>query len=257
MLRIALIAAAAAVSLQAFDTAEAVEDAKKRADAMRFETNVTISPQIETEIEKAARSLEAMKPVIEEWKGAMHESNGTVVIDRRAAGKIAQGAKEPHGTSEIGGRIYLFMSSSVPKRTWREYARSIDEMNLGGSVVMVLRGCIGGCGKIRPTIRFISDILTDGGKRKDGMWVQIWIDPLLFRRYGITAVPTALYAKGLKLRDDTLGEGIGSNIEREPSVYRSEGDWGLDYHIGRLAEASGDPQLRKIAESMRKEEFYR
>ena len=42
------------------------------------------------------------------------------------------------------------------------------------------------------------------------------VDPLLFRRYGVTSVPTFVYARGVNRTDAALSEGLndGASVER-------------------------------------------
>lgn len=132
-------------------------------------------------------------------------------------------------------RVYVFMSSSVPETVWKTYASDIDNYGLGQKVIMVIRGCIGGCTYVKPTLKFITRVLQYGSKPEDVYKAQVWIDPLLFKRYGIKEVPCFVYVKGLGLHNPELSEGLDRNISTTPSIVRKScGDWAMEYHFRKL-----------------------
>jgi len=98
----------------------------------------------------------------------------------------------------IDSSVYnLFISSSIPQDTLKAYAHDISEYNL--PVKMILRGFVDGMKHIKPTIKFIRDILTIDENCLDNCKtynVSIEIDPELFREYNIKSVPAlAINAK--------------------------------------------------------------
>ncbi len=107
--------------------------------------------------------------------------------------------------------LYIFMSSSVPLEVWWNYARYMEENNIKGA--FILRGCIGGCRYIRPTLEFIERFLTEDGRNESGLSVEVWIDPLKFREYRISKVPC---------------------VAKEGSKEISCGDWNMEYHLRKL-----------------------
>lgn len=119
--------------------------------------------------------------------------------------------KKKKGKEKVREKIYIFMSSSVPKEVWYEYVRQVTEMNI--DAVLVLRGCIGGCKYIKPTLEFIHDVITLGGKEEKGLPVEVWIDPILFRKYKVKVVPCVAIEGKKKL---------------------SCGDWNLKWHLKEL-----------------------
>jgi len=66
--------------------------------------------------------------------------------------------QKPSPTTQPGLRLYLFVSSSVPQTTLRNYAAMLERVG-GGQISVVLRGFVGGMKKIRPTMEFIGGIL--------------------------------------------------------------------------------------------------
>ncbi len=143
-------------------------------------------------------------------------------------------------------RIYIFMSSSVPKVVWEKYALAIDKLRRQGqgNIGIILRGCINGCHKVMPTIRFIYSIITCCGKK---LKVPIEIDPLLFKLYNIKRVPTFVFAKGVKLKDPTLSAGLVYNLKNKNiTAYRVSGDCPFSWALKRLFEESGDGKMLQL-----------
>ncbi len=141
-----------------------------------------------------------------EWKV---EKKGDRIVVKRKGEKTA---KEVHSFPTL----YIFISSSVPLEVWWRYAHYLLGRNIPG--VFVLRGCIGGCRHIRPTLEFLHRFLTEDGKNKDGLPVEVQIDPLKFRDYGVKVVPCVALEGKKKL---------------------SCGDWSMEYHLKVLGVGNG------------------
>jgi len=133
-----------------------------------------------------------------EWKIEKNEKGW--VIERREERKL-----------ENTPTVYVFISSSVPLEVWWRYAHYLVEKKING--VFVLRGCIGGCKYIKPTLVFLRRFLTEEGKNKKGLPVEVWIDPRLFRDYQVKVVPCVAVEGRKKL---------------------SCGDWSMEYHLRML-----------------------
>lgn len=226
-----------------------------------YNTKVNSKPVISDEIKQRANALnsviESRKADIETWKNKMDYKDGKLTFDKQVGNSNEVEQKdEDNGHFAEGERIYIFMSSSVPKETWIEYAKTIHAMRIGNRAVMILRGCIGGCEKILPTTNFITDVLTDEKKLKKGLGVQVWIDPLLFRKYNIKKVPAVVFASGLKTRKIELSEGIKENILAEPHINISYDDWELTHHIKELYKQTHNQTLRKLIAKSEKNDFY-
>ncbi|HHJ63344.1 MAG TPA: hypothetical protein ENJ61_00390 [Aquifex aeolicus] len=134
-----------------------------------------------------------------EWE--IRREDGRVVVERR---------KEEEKRKTLP-TVYIFISSSVPLEIWWRYAHYLLERNIPG--VFVLRGCIGGCRYIRPTLEFVQRFLTEEGRNEEGLPVEVQIDPLKFRDYGVKVVPCVALEGKEKL---------------------SCGDWSLEYHLKEL-----------------------
>lgn len=148
------------------------------------------------------------------------------------------------GKLAVDERIYVFVSSSMPIQATRNYAASIAKYG-DPRIMMVLRGFVGGVGKIQPTIDLVGRVLqresgcnpiTDG--ECEILPVPFGVDPLLFRRYGIDRVPAVVYVSGIKAEDASLSEGDTKNaaISEYWTIF---GDAKLEYLVEQIQRDSG------------------
>ena len=143
-------------------------------------------------------------------------------------------------------QIYLFISSSVPLTTLRNYAAMIDRARTG-QVIMVLRGFVGGMKKIKPTMEFIAEILKkdptcDLTKTKcDSYQVNIQVDPQLFQHFGIEEVPALAYLK--------ISESDAEEKQAEPIIIN--GDASLDYLLERINREVKSADLNTLIAALR------
>ena len=54
-------------------------------------------------------------------------------------------------------RVYIFISSSMPKQTLRNYVRDVAKLS-DPNVKLVMRGLVGGMKYIKPTLRFVGSL---------------------------------------------------------------------------------------------------
>lgn len=157
--------------------------------------------------------------------------------------------KDQNTTAATGShaeQLYLFVSSSVPLTTLRNYAATIDRVHTG-QVIMVLRGFVGGMKKIKPTMEFIAEILKkdptcDFTKTKcDSYQVNIQVDPQLFQRFGIEEVPALAYLK--------ISESDAEEKQAEPIII--SGDAGLDYLLERINREAKSADLNTLIAALR------
>jgi len=139
-------------------------------------------------------------------------------------------------------KIYIFMSSSVPRKVWINYAKILMDHKLNNAT-MLLRGCIGGCEKIKPTIKFFRDIVES---QEPPLQANMHIDPLLFEKYKIKEAPCVVYAKNIDFINPELSQGLEHNILTEGKKYMSCGDWTLSYHFRLISEQSQDKEIKKL-----------
>lgn len=173
---------------------------------------------------------------------------------------VATSGDVPGAGAAPGDRLYLFVSSSLPAATLRRYA--LDLARLGTATAsgqdapapaiaasMVLRGFIGGGSRMGPTLRFVHTALRldPACDRPDCAVraVDVQVDPLLFRRYGIERVPALVYATGWQA-SGMCSEGTerGATVGSTQVVY---GDANLGYLLERLAETHALPGAAALA----------
>ena len=159
-------------------------------------------------------------------------------------------ARERKGKLIESERVYIFVSSSMPLQTVRNYAASVARLG-DPRIVMVMRGFIGGMTKIQPTIRFVADAL-----KKDALCspaesecamlpASLVVDPLLYRRYAIEMVPAVVFAKGVKAENPGLSEGDIKNTDVTDS-YTIYGDASLEYILQVIGRESGTSSLKEL-----------
>ncbi len=147
-------------------------------------------------------------------------------------------------------RIYIFISSSVPQETVRNYVKQGSVID-HEKVILVLRGGIkSGLKELTPTIKWSFEVL-----RKDPSCVgecemyplQIIIDPFLFKKYKINTVPSIVYVPNINKADFGNSEGLS---ELESEYYISYGDVSLKYHLYKINKYTKDTLLKHIIERL-------
>ena len=96
-------------------------------------------------------------------------------------------------------QIYIFISSSMPVSTIRNYVQDVAYLN-DPNIIFVLRGFVGGVKKVKPTLKFTRDIIKkDPGCTRscDRYNVKVQVNPLMYSRYNIDRVPAILYVQGI------------------------------------------------------------
>jgi len=165
-----------------------------------------------------------------------------------------QAGNTRHGTAILkeDERIYIFISSSVPKETLWNYARDLDALGQP-RMSIVMRGFVGGMTKVRPTLEFLRGVLFKNencaSDECEAYQAPIIIDPLLFRRYGIEAVPAIVYARGVT--DLTISEKIKEGGE-PGDYYMLYGDAALDGALELIDREAGSKSLDCLVLKLRR-----
>lgn len=140
-------------------------------------------------------------------------------------------------------RIYLFVSSSVPLITLRNYAGDVARLK-DPRFVLVMRGFVGGAKRIGPTASFIADVLKAdpncelSANRECALReIPFIVDPTLFREAGIEKVPAVGFIPG------------GTQKASEPLIVY--GDTSLGYALERMARESSSRDLKQLAEKLK------
>ena len=150
-------------------------------------------------------------------------------------------------------RIYLFVSSSMPASTLKNYASDLDKLR-DPNIVMVMRGFVNGIRFIKPTLEFIDNILLkdpgcDSATSQCAAYqANISIDPVVFSRFGIQTVPAIVYARGVN--DTEAGQGTTENIAAD--AYLVSGDMSLDYALELIGQKTQSSQIDNILKKLRR-----
>ncbi len=212
-------------------------DGKKEAEKMReYFHSGEFQEKLHTETERVKEAL---------LKDTLLQHNSNSETDKRAAGNLSP-----------KGRIYIFVSSSLPIQTLRRYAMDLDKLS-DPNISLVLRGFVEGMKHIRPTLDFVSKILVkdetcDIAKEKcEILRMNFEIDPLLFRRYRITMVPAFVYVPEININDTGMSEGQDTNAEVS-DYYVSYGDASLEHILGLIHKETGSKSVGGVLTELRK-----
>ncbi len=192
-------------------------------------------------IERRARAAQAAaRAALEAQQAAMAQQLGPALgLTAPDIAALAGGA--PHASVPKAGLApLLFVSSTMPVAVLQTYAA--DLARAGGA--MAFRGLPGGLKRVAPMARLSADILkVDPGCTGDGCAmrdVPILVDPIAFRRHGITRVPALAMVPGDPAqayceRDDQAPVPAG------PLVY---GDAALSGLLEGYARLGGSKEVR-------------
>ncbi|TGB52840.1 conjugal transfer protein TrbC [Escherichia sp. E5028] len=156
-------------------------------------------------------------------------------------------SEEEQGPKLAGNQLVMFVSSSMPLTTLRNYARDLSRV--GG--VMVMRGTVGGISKMNETISLTRNVLVanptcEGAKCK--MWgTEMLIDPMLFRLYGINKVPALIYQPDMHIQ--SYCDGLENVNKASAVVY---GDASVHSLLERMNMISPDAKVKALVERLEK-----
>ncbi len=167
-------------------------------------------------------------------------------------------SKKGSSTGGLGAneRIYVFLSSSIPTETLRRYTSAAGALG-DRNVRFVMRGFIGGAKYVKPTLRFVKDLLLedpgcDPVKSTCRTYdTTVIIDPMLFERYHITRVPAFVYATVSNLQDPEKSEGLESNISIR-AFHTVYGDVSLDYVLEAFEKETHNAGVSALLAGLRK-----
>ncbi len=151
-------------------------------------------------------------------------------------------------------RIYVFVSSSMPINTLRNYVQAIYKAK-NNNIIMVMRGFIDNLDNIDSTLEFSNRMLSVnpacGATENCQLFnINVEIDPLLFHRYQINEVPAVVYASNVKLLTGKGSEGLDVNAEVQGD-YKILGDASLDFLVERINSEAHQQSLEKLVRILR------
>ena len=225
---------------------EFVDNNTKIDKKMRDEINNFYNKDVQVGIEKSKVMSNYMdfdtntgKITFNEDEYKKHESNKSAYATNNS--ELAD-----NGIFQKNERVYVFVSSSIPMDVLHRYKDFVRNAKLGSSIKFVIRGCVpgggfNGCKDIEPTLKFAHNLMVDViDKKKNKMkgLAELLIDPVLFKTYEVTRVPSIVLATNVNKRLELGSEGDFSRLDNKPTWWKSDGDWSLEYHLHELAQMS-------------------
>jgi type-F conjugative transfer system pilin assembly protein TrbC len=228
------------------------EKAKKDAAGMVLPRNdyETLGRQKAEEAYRIYQSEEFQKKIALERERIQKE-----VFGREAYYKDS---KKGSSTGGLGAdeRIYIFLSSSIPTETLRRYTSAAGTLG-DRNVRFVMRGFIGGAKYVKPTLRFVKNLLLedpacDPLKSKCRTYdTAVIIDPMLFERYHIAKVPAFVYVMVSGLKDPEKSEGLESNINIR-GFHAVYGDVNFEYVLEAFEKETHSAGVNALLTGLRK-----
>ncbi|MGD0231309.1 MAG: type-F conjugative transfer system pilin assembly protein TrbC [Syntrophorhabdales bacterium] len=247
-----LASAALAGDLSTGDISALQEKAKKDAAGMALPRNdyEALGKEKAEEAYKVYQSEEFQKKLALERERIQKE-----VFGREA---YYRDSKKGSSTGGLGPNewIYVFLSSSIPKETLRRYTSAAGALG-DRNVRFVMRGFIGDAKYIKPTLRFVKDLLLedpncDPLKNKCRTYdTAVIIDPMLFEHYHVTRVPAFVYATVSGLKDPEKSEGLESNITIS-AFHTVRGDVSFEYVLEAFERETHSAGVSALLAGMRK-----
>lgn len=232
---------------------EVLEKSQNMTGELEDLTEVEIPPEIMRQAEEARRRFsEAQQAQVR-----LYGEQITRMLTGSGPSEITQGrpSEAPQSVLGPGEAVVVFVSSSVPLETLREYAADVEAL-ADPQVFMALRGFVGGMKRARPTLEFLWRVLSGDPscrpfeERCRLRNASFHIDPVLFRELGIEAVPAVAYVRGLDLREPSCSS------EGELQAWVLYGDVSLEYALEVLSREAGSPTLEMLASRLRNRGFY-
>lgn len=149
-------------------------------------------------------------------------------------------------------QIYIFISSSMPVKTIRNYVQDVAFLD-DPNIKFVLRGFVGGMKKIQPTTEFISNIIKRDPActgKCESYKVAVQINPMLYRRYNIDRTPAILYVQGVLSKEKALSKKDVSKDEEYP-FWLIYGDASLETATELFADKTKRESLKAINRKLR------
>lgn len=227
-----LIYSATAHASEIMPSAE-MSDAAKNAASFKSRP---ISPDLQKRLGQIQKTIESP-----EWQ----ENRDKYRRQLNTAFNLPQLEQGSEKAPETKDRLVLFVSASMPPQALRRYAKDLDKV--GG--VMVMRGAIGGLKKLQPTMEFIASFLrldpTCNTASCQMRSTPVLIDPILFRKNDIKAVPALTYQRDMHL--SSYCEGIESTKPAQHIIY---GAASLKAMLVELNQLGGNKALLEIADRL-------
>lgn len=224
-------------------------DLKKRIDALNKKDGKSQTQLVDNAIKQSqSTDLETVKAILasDDYKNRLSAYNDKA---RQVLGLEEQETTMPvpaEETNNIGDRLVLFVSSSMPINVLRNYVRDIDRV--GG--VMIFRGTIGGIDSFMPTVEFLRQLLAVDpnctAATCDMRMTNISFDPQRFSHHGITRVPALIFEKDMKIQAYCKQ---GDSGPRAQTI--AYGDSSLAGLTNAIYQSNEEPALKALLNTLR------
>lgn len=214
---------------------ESAEDVKAAAEAV-VEDRARISDEVQRRLKEIIAHTQSPEWANNQnkWRQSIENLTGTTPA-------VASNDNDDKADTNNEDRLIVFVSSSVPLATMRNYAKDLEKVK----GLMVLRGMVGGMRAIKPTLRLIASILRINPsceqQRCSMRKTAVVIDPILFRDYGINKVPAAVYVENMAL--GPYCERSSEQLPRQRQKHVVYGDLSLKSLAEELRRLSRSPRL--------------
>lgn len=140
---------------------------------------------------------------------------------------------------ELDEAVYVFISSSMPESTIRAYFNQITATK-ESKIAPVMYGLAKGLGNKSESAQYLSRIMQVDAQCQDAPGapcdrfpIEILVNPMLFKKYSITSVPSVVYAKG-------------------DNWWSVQGDSTLDYLLEKINQDANSPAVEGLITSIRR-----
>ncbi|HBU51479.1 MAG: hypothetical protein CL602_01560 [Alteromonas sp.] len=225
------------------------DDLKKRIDALNKKDGKAQTQLVNNALDRVKEAdLETVKTILasDDYKNrlsAYHQTARTVLGLEQETTTAALPAEE---TNDIGDRLVLFVSSSMPLHVLRNYVSDVDRV--GG--VMIFRGTIGGIDSFMPTVEFLRKLLAVDpsctAASCDMRMTNVSIDPQRFTHHGINRVPALIYEKDMKIQAYCKQ---GDSGPRAQTI--AYGDASLAGLTNAIYQTNKEPALKSLLNTLR------
>lgn len=238
--------------LWADETTQLVNDAMKRAKKTKVEIPETKNREGYKAAEEADAYLKTEKFMkrLDEEKNKIRKTIG--VSDSPMQSKVGR-------QTILSGkdRIYIFISSTIPRNTLMSYVRDLDHLK-EPNIILCLRGFIGGMKKVQPTLDFINDLVKKDPScntdKCEYYRANIDIDPLAFRYFDINKVPAVAYIENVNMENTEQSIGTPGNIKSKGVSNVFYGDMPLSYSLDKLSKKH--TKLKNLTRKLERRGFY-
>lgn len=227
-------------SVHAQQTDEPSEQMKARV-AQTVGEQVEVTEEVQAALDNVMERVKSPQWAAEQnrLKQEIGVLTGTGIIDEN------EEDEEPYVAED---RLVVFVSSSMPLTTLRNYAKDLDEIN----GLMVMRGMIAGMKTMGPTLSHISKVLRIDPSCTGGncamRTTNFVIDPVLFRENGISQVPAAVFVEDMPL--EPYCERFEEDSIPAKARYVVYGDVSAKHMASELFRMSKSKPLERLLEAM-------